>query len=134
MTPQLDCFSIVVSDMAASLAFYRALGLDIPAPADTQPHAEATLTGGVRLCWDTIDTIRTFDPGWQPPTGGHRIALAFRCANPSEVDRVHDELVAAGHTSHLAPFDAVWGQRYATILDPDQNAVDLYAALPSAEA
>ena len=30
------------------------------------------------------------------------------------------------------PFDAFWGQRYATVRDPDGNAVDLFAALPSA--
>ena len=57
MTPQLDCFAVVVHDMAASLAFYRALGLDIPAEADGEPHAEVTLAGGVRLCWDTTETL-----------------------------------------------------------------------------
>jgi uncharacterized glyoxalase superfamily protein PhnB len=31
----------------------------------------------------------------------------------------------------LAPWDAFWGQRYATVLDPDGNSVDLFAALPS---
>ena len=40
-------------------------------------------------------------------------------------------LVAAGHRSHRAPWDAFWGQRYATVLDPDGNAVDLFAALGS---
>lgn len=28
-------------------------------------------------------------------------------------------------------WDAFWGQRYATALDPDGNAVDLFAVLPS---
>ncbi|MFL6036949.1 MAG: glyoxalase, partial [Gaiellaceae bacterium] len=27
------------------------------------------------------------------------------------------------------PFDAFWGQRYATVVDPDGNAVDLFAPL-----
>ncbi len=26
-------------------------------------------------------------------------------------------------------FDAPWGQRYATVLDPDRNPVDLYCSL-----
>ena len=30
------------------------------------------------------------------------------------------------------PWDAVWGQRYAVVHDPDGNPVDLYAALPAA--
>jgi uncharacterized glyoxalase superfamily protein PhnB len=45
------------------------------------------------------------------------------------VDGLHDELVAAGQTSLRTPFDAFWGQRYATVLDPDGNAVDLFAPL-----
>jgi uncharacterized glyoxalase superfamily protein PhnB len=33
--------------------------------------------------------------------------------------------VAAGHRSHLAPFDAFWGARYAVVLDPDGNRVGI---------
>ena len=42
---------------------------------------------------------------------------------------MHARAVEAGHTSRSDPFDAFWGQRYATVLDPDGNPVDLYAAL-----
>lgn len=31
--------------------------------------------------------------------------------------------------SDVVPFDAPWGQRYATVLDPDGNGVDLFAPL-----
>ncbi|WP_106208500.1 VOC family protein [Kineococcus rhizosphaerae] len=115
--------------MAAFLDFYRRLGLDLPASADAAPHVEVTLPGGLRLAWDTEETIRGFDPSWTRPGPGHRTSLAFRCASPAEVDAVHAELTAAGVRSHLAPFDAVWGQRYATVLDPDGGAVDLFAPL-----
>ena len=47
------------------------------------------------------------------------------------MDALHAELVAAGHESELAPFDAFWGQRYAVVLDPDGNGVDLFAPLAS---
>jgi catechol 2,3-dioxygenase-like lactoylglutathione lyase family enzyme len=127
--PVLDAFGIVVDDMARSLAFYRALGLDIPDDADSQPHVEVELGGGVRLMFDPVETIRSFDPGWQPPTGGHRIALALRCADPAALDALHDRLVGLGHRSHKAPWDAFWGQRYAILRDPDGNDVELYAAL-----
>ena len=56
-------------------------------------------------------------------------SLELDCGDPATVDATHDELVAAGSRSHLAPWDAFWGQRYATVLDPDGNAVDLFAAL-----
>ncbi|MFE4536837.1 VOC family protein [Streptomyces scopuliridis] len=126
--PRLDAIGLVVSDMAASLAFYRLLGVDIPADADTAAHAEATLPSGLRVLWDTEETIRSFDPGWTRPQGGERIGLAFLCAGPAEVDATYEALLAAGYAGHLKPWDAVWGQRYAVVLDPDGCGVSLFAS------
>ncbi|WAP58246.1 VOC family protein [Streptomyces sp. S465] len=131
MTARFNAIGLVVADMAASLAFYRSLGLDLPAEADTQPHAEATLPGGTRLMWDTVETVRSFDPDWTPPAGSHRVSLAFLCDSPAEVDKTYRDLVAAGARGEKEPWDAVWGQRYAVVLDPDGNGVDLFAPLPS---
>ncbi|MFF2652241.1 VOC family protein [Streptomyces sp. NPDC058045] len=130
MSPRLDVFGLVVSDMAASLAFYRRLGLEFPAGAEGEPHVEAGLPGGVRLVFDTEDAVRSFHPAWERPSGSGRVGLAFRCSSPAEVDAVYGELVGAGYRGELAPWDAVWGQRYAQVADPDGNGVDLYAALP----
>ena len=125
--PTLNAFGMVVADMARALAFYRELGLDIPADADGQPHVDVALAGGVRLMFDPVETVRSFDPSWEPVTGGHGMGMAFECSSPAAVDEVHDRLTARGHRSHMAPWDAFWGQRYATLLDPDGNTVDLYA-------
>jgi catechol 2,3-dioxygenase-like lactoylglutathione lyase family enzyme len=122
-------FELVVADMAATLAFYRRLGLDIRADADEQPHVDIELPGGLRMAWDTEDIIRSFDPEWTPPSGGHRAALAFACASAWEVDAAWAELTAAGYHGHLAPWDAVWGMRYAVVHDPDGSPVDLFALL-----
>lgn len=127
---RLDMVGIVVADMATSLAFYRRLGLDIPAEADGAPHVEVTLPGGMRLAWDTEQTIRSFHPDWSGPFGG-RVTLAFRLADPAAVDRAYAELVDAGAPGELAPFDAFWGQRYALVRDPDGTVVDLFAPLPA---
>jgi catechol 2,3-dioxygenase-like lactoylglutathione lyase family enzyme len=131
MTIRFDVVGIVVADMPRSLAFYRQLGLDIPADADGEPHVEAKLPGGLRIAWDTVETIRSFDPDWTPPTGGPGIGLAFACDNPAEVDATYAQLVAAGYDGHLEPWDAVWGMRYAVVHDPDGNGVDLFADLPA---
>ncbi|WP_052847526.1 VOC family protein [Streptomyces avicenniae] len=130
MTPRLDLFGIITDDLAASLAFYRRLGLDIPEGAEKDPHIEITLPGGHRLAWDTADTVRTFLPDWTPPRGGHRIGLAFLCDGPGEVDALWNELTLAGYDGEKAPWDAFWGQRYAIVKDPDGNPVDLFAPLP----
>ncbi|WP_433052900.1 VOC family protein [Dactylosporangium sp. CS-033363] len=126
---RLNVFGLVVADMPRALAFYRRLGLDVPEAEDKSPHVEHVLDGGVKLCWDTVETVRSFMPEWSAPTGGSRIGLAFECSSPAEVDRVYGELAAAGHDGHKAPWDAFWGQRYAVLHDPDGNSVELYAAL-----
>ena len=126
--PQLDLIGIVVEDMARSLAFYRQLGLEVPADADAEPHVEVTLRGGIRVAWDTVETIRSFDPDFKS-TGCSSIGLAFRVDTAADVDATYERLVAAGHHGHKAPWDAFWGQRYASIHDPDGHTVDLFAPL-----
>jgi catechol 2,3-dioxygenase-like lactoylglutathione lyase family enzyme len=128
---RLDLIGLVVEDLAASLAFYRRLGLQIPEGAESSEHGhvELELPGGLRLAWDTVAVIRSFDPEWEPASGGARIALAFRCDGPAEVDATYNELVAAGYEGHKEPWDAFWGQRYAQVRDPDGNGVDLFAPL-----
>jgi len=129
MNARLDMIGIVVQDMPTSLAFYRRLGLDLPADADQEPHVETTLPGGLRLAWDTVETIRSFDPSWVAPSGSSRVGLSFLCDSPADVDRAYEELTSLGYEGHLPPWDAVWGQRYAVVNDPDGNAVDLFAPL-----
>ncbi len=129
MAPTLDLIGIVVADMAKSLAFYRRLGLDIPESADNEPHVEITLRGGLRLAWDSVETVRMFDPDWTAPSGSARTGLAFLCDDPAEVDRVYRDLTQAGYEGHREPWDAFWGQRYAVVLDPDGNGADLFAPL-----
>jgi catechol 2,3-dioxygenase-like lactoylglutathione lyase family enzyme len=128
MKPQLDLIGLVVADMAASLAFYRLLGLDIPAEADTEPHVETVLPGGIRLAWDRVDVIKGFIPDWTAPTGSARVSLAFLCESPAEVDAVYARFADAGY-SGKEPWDAPWGQRYALLHDPDGNGVDLFSPL-----
>jgi len=128
MDLRLDFVGIVVRDMRTSLEFYRRLGLDIPEGAEDEPHAEATTPSGLRLVWDTAELIRQIDPEWTDPSGGHRVALAFRCPDPADVDAKYEELAALGF-GHKDPWDAFWGQRYASVKDPDGNQVDLFAPL-----
>ena len=131
MTPRISAFGLIVSDMARSLRFYRALGLDVDDGADDAPHVEILLPGGLRLLLDTEDTIRSFDPGWSSATGSGRAGLGFECTSPAEVDETFSAMVEAGFDGHLPPWNAFWGQRYASLLDPDGIGVDLFAELPT---
>jgi len=130
MSARMDAIGMVVADMGRALTFYRRLGLEIPPDAEAEDHAEATLPGGLRLMWDTEESVRSFDPGWSAPTGSPRIGLAFACDSAADVDRLYAELTEAGYAAQREPWDAFWGQRYATVGDPDGNGVDLFAWLP----
>ena len=66
-----------------------------------------------------------------PGVAAGRVVLAFGVAAASDVDALFERLTQAGHAGALEPFDAPWGQRYATVVDPDGTSVDLYAPLAS---
>jgi uncharacterized glyoxalase superfamily protein PhnB len=132
MTVVPSALGLVASDLPRTLAFYRAIGLDIPTGADNEPHVEVVLPGGFRLMSDPESTIKSFDPGWTAGAAGSpRTALAFECADPNEVDATYAAMITAGFDGHREPWDAFWGQRYATLRDPDGNGVDLFASLPT---
>ena len=128
MAGELQAIGLVTRDMAASCSFYRAIGVDVGEPPPDTDHFETTLPNGLRLMWDAVELIRSIDPEWQEPQG-HGIALAFGCPSPADVDETHTRVVAAGFASAREPWDAFWGQRYAQVLDPDGNKVDLFAPL-----
>ncbi|MFD5024202.1 VOC family protein [Streptomyces sp. NPDC058373] len=119
---RFDALGITTTDLAASLAFYRRLGLEFPEDAEKAPHVEAVLPGGTRLMWDPV-------PDGEAAPGGGGPQLGFRCDSPAVVDALYAELTEAGHRSVTPPWDAVWGQRYAVVADPDGNGVDLFAPL-----
>ncbi len=128
MALQPDMIGIVVSDMTASLRFYRLLGLDIPADAESEPHVEVTTPNGYRIAWDTEELIRSIYPEWVTPVG-QRVTLAFKCDRPADVDALYERIVQAGYRGYAAPWDAFWGQRYAVVADPDGTLIDLFASL-----
>lgn len=126
--PRLDAIGITVKDMPAALRFYRLLGLDFPEDSGGEDHIEASTREGFRVMLDTVEMMKSIVPDWQEPAG-HRMGLAFLCDSPAEVDALYEGVIAAGHSGKTAPWDAFWGQRYAQVIDPDGNIVDLFAAL-----
>lgn len=129
---RLDAIGIVVGDMTRSIAFYRLLGLEFDDGVEAEGHVEVVLPSGLRLMFDSEELVGSFDDRFAPPEPPGRVTIAFRCGSPAEVDIVHSSIVEAGFMSHLEPFDAFWGQRYATVLDPDGTHVDLFADLEAA--
>jgi catechol 2,3-dioxygenase-like lactoylglutathione lyase family enzyme len=125
--PQLNAVGIVTSDMQRSIRFYRLLGVDVADTPD-EGHVDTFLPNGVRFMLDSEDVVRSFRPDWTRETG-NQLGLAFECDSAGEVDEAYARVVDAGFAGEKAPWDAVWGQRYAQLRDPDGVPVDLYASL-----
>lgn len=127
IAPTSVVIELVPANLQRSLEFYRLLGLVVPEPDG--PHVEVDLPSDNLLAFDTEEVIAGMHPGWAPPESGGRVAIAFGLAEPGHVDAVFKKLTAAGHLGTLDPFDAPWGQRYATVEDPDGTSIDLFASL-----
>ncbi len=125
--PELNAIGIAVSDMAASIGFYRLLGLDVPETPD-EGHVDTFLPNGVRFMLDSEEVIRSFLPDWTQQNG-NQISIALECASPAEVDEIYERVTSGGFEGEKEPWDAFWGQRYALLGDPDGVRVNLYAPL-----
>lgn len=131
MKPVLNQVDLVVRDMDATVAFYRALGVEIPEAAIWRTatgthHVDVPMPGGLFLHFDSAALARVYDRGWREPSGsGTRNVLSFKLASREEVDRLHDKLEGLGYRSTQPPYDAFWGARYAIVEDPDGNHVGL---------
>ncbi len=100
--PVFDSVNLVVTDMDATLAFYRRLGISIPdrGPWDSH-HRTAETRDGIELELDRAEFAERWDAGWRGAGGA---VLGFKVATRAEVDRIHDDLTSAGYASQQAPY------------------------------
>lgn len=125
MTLTLNYISFLVSDMARSLAFYRLLGLPIPGDIQLEGHVEIEV-GGLRIAWESEALMRQLSADWTRPAGTGRIGAALQADSVAGVDEAASRLRAAGYDVP-EPYDAPWGQRSLTVVDPDGTSVDVFA-------
>jgi len=125
MSVQLSMVGLMVRDMAASLTFYRRLGLAIPAAAEQKRFVLHRMESGVSIFWDTV-FADTYDPTRGAPTGGYRVMLEFFLADEAAVDAKYHELTGYGYGGRRAPVQTT-GPNAAMVDDPDGNVVLLTA-------
>jgi catechol 2,3-dioxygenase-like lactoylglutathione lyase family enzyme len=130
MKPVFNTIDIVVADVAASITFYRLLGLEFTVDPSYAEHAGCDLPNGMHLMLDEEKFTTMARPGWERGVGSPSAFFAFEYPTPAEVDEAFAKITAAGYRGSREPWDAFWGQRYATVLDPDGNGIDLYCPLP----
>jgi catechol 2,3-dioxygenase-like lactoylglutathione lyase family enzyme len=126
--------NIITCDIAASVAFYRLLGVEIGDPGEWPPgtashHAAVRFDGPPTLEFDDLPMQRLY-VGDATNTRGPIVGFAFD--SPDEVDACVARLRQAGHTVRQPPYDAFWGARYAVVEDPDGTAVGLMGPIDRA--
>jgi uncharacterized glyoxalase superfamily protein PhnB len=132
--PKFDQVNIVSADPEASLKFYRLLGIEIPEESvwRTQTgihHASAKATADEQAPGFDIDSS-AFAQKWNSGWSGRddlkgRVVVGFHLPSRNGVDELYGKLTGAGHAGLQAPYDAIWGSRYAIVEDPDGVAVGL---------
>ena len=132
--PVLDQLNLVSADPAASIAFYRRLGVEI---ADAAIWRTASGTHHVNARSGEVDfelDSTAFAQVWNQGGGGRgylpgRFDLVFRVTTREAVDEVYADLTATGYAGLQPPHDAFWGARYAIVEDPDGIAVGLMSPI-----
>jgi catechol 2,3-dioxygenase-like lactoylglutathione lyase family enzyme len=129
--PDLHMLNLVVTDLPASLDFYRRLGVAVPGagPDAEGPHVQLRMPGGFSLELDTGESARLWHAGWRADPASARVVIGFALATREAVDERYAELTSAGYAGRQPPFDAFWGARYAIVADPDGNDVGLMSPI-----
>lgn len=126
--PRLDALAITTPDMGKTVAFYETLGFRFPKWDNEDQHVEPIPNPGEpRLMIDHVDLMKKLTGA--TPTPPSHASFALLCDSPAEVDALATKLAAAGYVLTQEPWDAFWGQRYATVRDPGGYQVDLFAPL-----
>jgi uncharacterized glyoxalase superfamily protein PhnB len=123
---QIAAVAVSATELSRSMAFYGLLGFRFPALEPDTKHIEAD--GDVRLMID--DAAFLTDLHGEAPRPGNTAGFAVLFDAPDDVDAAASRVAGAGHTVVTSPYDAPWGQRYATVADPDGYRTDLFALLP----
>lgn len=123
---KLDAIGVVSKDIHKSVAFYTLLGFEFgDVPADAMHMEAKRQDNSVRFMIDDFQMIKDHSGIESKPS--NMSAFAILCDSPEEVNEAVERVKNAGYAVAREPWDAIWGQRYAVVLDPDGYGVDLFA-------
>jgi predicted enzyme related to lactoylglutathione lyase len=122
---QISAVAVSATDLSRTVAFYEGLGFSFPPLQPGTEHIEAE--AGIRLMVDSASLIEGLLG--EAPRPGNAAGFAVLFDSPGEVDDAAGRATGAGGSVVHEPFDAPWGQRYATVADPDGFRVDLFCPL-----
>lgn len=122
----LDAIGIACENPEKSIQFYQNFGVTFEEFGEG--HYEGKTARGLRIMLDSFELMKKINPTWNEPQAPG-ITLCFLQESKKDVDSCYQTIIEKGFHSVKEPWDAFWGQRYASILDPDGNQVDIFAPL-----
>jgi catechol 2,3-dioxygenase-like lactoylglutathione lyase family enzyme len=130
--PVFNQVNLVVRDMAAMVAFYERLGVElaptvIPWDRHHRSFASNSMVDGFDFDLDSATFAQQWNEGWPPRQAGP--VFGFRLASETAVDETYRDLTSAGYVGQQAPYDGFMGARYAVVVDPDGNSVGLMSPI-----
>jgi catechol 2,3-dioxygenase-like lactoylglutathione lyase family enzyme len=137
MSLELYMVGLIVKDMAATLAFYRRLGLAIPDGSETKPHVQVKMENGLTLFFDSKPSRwdpqfdEQHDYGRGAAGNGYPVVLEFYLKEQATLEAKYAELVEYGYEGFREPYLMPYGMYFAMVKDPDGNAI-LLSADPAA--
>lgn len=121
---QIYMVGLIVEDMSAALAFYRRLGLEVPAATDST-HVEIEMAGGMMLFLDSRP--QRWDPGFTSPpipeSGSYRSLLEFYLDSEANVREKFAEMISHGYRGLRDPYRTPFNMCFAFLADPDGNTI-----------
>jgi len=112
---------LMVRDMAASLEFYRRLGIEIPEGSEEKPFVQKRMESGVSIFWDTVFADK-YDPHGERPESGYQMMLEFFLEDERAVDSKYEEMTRHGYRGRREPVQT-FGPYAAMVDDPDGNVI-----------
>lgn len=132
---RFDQVNIVVADVAATSQFLRALGAEVPEPADgwadwASHHVELpAVADGFAADLDSS----AFARHWGGlPDGFTGVVVNLRCPDRDGVDDAFERALALGAHGLRSPYDAFWGARFAVVQGPGPIVVGIMSPVDPA--
>jgi uncharacterized glyoxalase superfamily protein PhnB len=131
MKATIDAIGVAAKDLQKTLDFYTLLGFEFKSIGEDGDHYEAMQENGLRLMIDTEKLLISLGQPEVTPASFSLFALKWETSE--ELDSITEKIKSAGHEIVMEPQDMFWGQRYATIKDPNGNRIDMFARLSKPE-
>jgi catechol 2,3-dioxygenase-like lactoylglutathione lyase family enzyme len=124
-------FAFFARDFDRSVSFYRdRLGMQLTGGWDRPDGKGALLTAHSGSVIEIYGAAGGKIYDGPPPVA---LNLAFRLAQPADVDALHTALISAGEKVAGSPENRSWGHRSFVVFDPDGIPVHIYCELDQAE-